>query len=154
MYNHEPVNYNCPFCALVRGNETEYNKQEDIVYQDEQTIAFVSPKWWIHNPGHILVIPKEHVENIYDISDILLSKVYITTKKLARAIKEAYHADGISTRQHNEPAGTQDVWHFHVHVFPRYEDDRLYQNQDNKRFVTQEEKEVFIKKLKEYFKTT
>jgi histidine triad (HIT) family protein len=43
-------------------------------------------------------------------------------------MKAAYHCDGISTRQHNEPAGNQDVWHYHLHVFPRYTDDQLYLN--------------------------
>jgi histidine triad (HIT) family protein len=41
-------------------------------------------------------------------------------------MKEVYRCDGVSTRQHNEPAGDQDVWHLHVHVFPRYEGDQLY----------------------------
>lgn len=45
---------------------------------------------------------------------------------MAMALKGAYACDGISTRQHNEPAGNQVVWHYHLHVFPRYNNDRLY----------------------------
>lgn len=151
MYNHEPKNYQCPLCRLVRGEDDEINKKESIVYQDQTTLAYVSPKWWINNPGHVIVIPKKHVENIYNISDDLFSAVYKTAKKIAIAIKEAYQCDGTSMRQHNESAGNQDTWHFHVHVFPRYENDELYKNHDKKRWATHEERLKFINKWKEYF---
>ncbi len=151
IHNHEPKNYDCPFCRLVHGQDDEINKQEYIVYQDSKTVAYVAPKWWDKNPGHVLVVPKEHIENIYNIPDELLADVYKTVKKVAIAIKETYKSDGTSTRQHNEPAGNQDVWHFHVHVFPRYENDELYKNHDNKRWVNHEERLEFVNKLKKYF---
>ncbi len=113
-------------------------------------MAFVSPLWWINNPGNILVIPKQHVENIYDISDELLGQVYKVVKKASIAIKRTYKCDGTSTRQHNEPAGDQFVWHFHVHVYPRYINDRLYQNHDSNRFVDIKEMMPYIRKLKKY----
>lgn len=53
MNTHEPKDYDCPFCRLVRGQDNELNKQEYIVYQDDLTLAYVSPKWWINNPGHV-----------------------------------------------------------------------------------------------------
>ncbi|HKC04851.1 MAG TPA: HIT domain-containing protein [Patescibacteria group bacterium] len=151
MYNHEPKDYDCPFCSLVLGQDDEINKQEYIVYQNDSTLAYVSPKWWINNPGHVLVVPKKHVENIYNIPDELLGDVYKTAKKIAIAIKETYESDGTSMRQHNEPAGNQDVWHFHVHVFPRFANDELYKNHDNKRWVEHAERMEFVKKLKRYF---
>ncbi|OGK49160.1 hypothetical protein A3A55_00455 [Candidatus Roizmanbacteria bacterium RIFCSPLOWO2_01_FULL_40_14] len=150
MHNHAPENYECPFCILSKGGETEYNSQNDIVYQDENSIAFVSPKWWINNPANVLVIPKKHYENIYEIPDDVLADVYKSAKKIAIAIKESYPSDGTSMRQHNEPDGEQDVWHFHVHVFPRYKNDKLYQNHDKKRFVEKEEKRQYVEKLKEF----
>lgn len=94
-----------------------------------------------------LSCPKKHFENIYNIPDTLLADVYITVKKIAIAIKTTYKSDGTSTRQHNEPAGNQNVWHFHVHVFPRYDNDELYKNHDKKRWVTREERLVFVDKL-------
>ena len=151
MYNHEPKDYDCPFCKLIRGEEDEINKLSCVVYEDKKTMAYVAPKWWINNPGNVLVVPNEHIENIYDISDELLANVYKTVKKIALAIKESYPADGISTRQHNEPAGNQDVWHLHVHVFPRYEGDELYKNHDQKEWVTIEKRVEFAQKLKEWF---
>lgn len=140
MYQHEPANYTCPFCALLRGEDT-LKSEEDIVYQDKLVTAFISPKWWVNNPGHVIVIPNEHTENIYTITDDLLAKVYIVAKRVATAIRDNYDGcEGTSMRQHNEPAGNQDVWHFHVHVFPRYTDDQLYLNHENKRFVAPEER--------------
>lgn len=153
MITHAPNDYICPFCDWLAGNETEYKQNNDIVWQDEHTLAFVSPKWWVNNPGHVIVIPKKHYENIYDIPEEVLAKTYNTVKKMAIAIKKAYKSDGTSTRQHNEPAGNQDVWHLHVHVYPRYTDDNLYQNHENKRFVSPEERVEYVRKLKERLDT-
>lgn len=153
MFNHEPQNYVCPFCKLISGVDDEINTQENVVYQDKYTLAYVAPKWWKNNPGNVLVVPKTHIENIYDISDKDLSQVYKTAKKIALAIRESYPATGTSMRQHNEPDGNQDVWHFHVHVFPRFEDDQLYQNHDNKSWVSQEQRRIYADKLKKYFKS-
>ena len=50
----------------------ENNRQADIVWQDDSTTAFVSPKWWPGNHGHVIVIPNAHVENIYEIDEALL----------------------------------------------------------------------------------
>ena len=152
MQTHEPENYECPFCTLISGKETEINKKSHIVYEDEKTLAYVAPKWWINNPGHVLVVPKAHTENLYTISDEQLADVYKTVKKIAIAIKETYKPDGVSTRQHNEPAGNQDVWHLHVHVFPRYKDDNLYANHKEQRWVKSEEIIPYAQKLQEYFK--
>jgi len=150
MYNHQPKDELCTFCKFAHGEETEFNKRSDIVFEDEKTIAFISPKWWINNPGNVIVIPKKHFENIYDIPDALFSHVHIVAKKIAIAVKETYKCDGTSVRQHNEPAGNQDMWHFHVHVFPRYENDELYKRHDEKKFVTVEEKKPYAEKLKAY----
>lgn len=151
MYNHEPTSYICPICNLVNGNESEYNKKSDIVYQDENTIALINPKWWINNPGHVIVTTLKHYENIYDIPDHLLGFVNITAKKIALAMKATYHCAGVSTRQHNEPAADQSLWHYHMHVFPRYPDDNLYLNTNQKRYVTAEERIPYATKLRNYF---
>ena len=151
MFNHEPASYKCPMCKLVRHEDDEINKAEYVVYEDEKTLAYIAPLWWVNNPGNVLVIPKEHVENIYNISDELLANVYKTAKKIAIAIRKSYPSEGTSTRQHNEPAGGQDVWHFHVHVFPRYTNDNLYKNQDSYEWVGAEKRMHFVNILKKYF---
>jgi histidine triad (HIT) family protein len=137
--------------VVASGEETDLNKRSDIVFENNDVVAYISPKWWVNNPGNVMVIPKRHVENVYDISDELLSKVYMVGKQSALAMKETYKCDGTSFRQHNEPAGNQDVWHFHLHVFPRYKDDDLYLNHKNKRFVDEEERAPYAEKLRSYF---
>ena len=114
MFNHEPKNYNCPLCVITQGKEVELTKREDVIFEDKEVVAYISPKWWVNNPGNVIVIPRKHVENIYDISDELLCKIQAVGKKVATAIKETYGCDGVSLRQHNEPAGGQDIWHFHL----------------------------------------
>lgn len=149
MIHYAPSDYVCPFCQFISGKETEYNKFQDIVYQDNFTLSFLSPKWWKNNPGNLLVIPKKHYENIYSIPGKELSDVYSTAKKIAIALKEVYQCDGTSMRQHNEPAGNQDIWHFHVHVFPRYKDDNFYRSES--RFTEPSERIEYGEKLRKYF---
>jgi histidine triad (HIT) family protein len=151
-YRHEPADYACPFCHWLAGNETEYNQNNDIVYQNNDVTAFIAPKWWVNNPGHVIIIPNVHTENIYTISDDQLASVYKVVKQVALAIRTVYPScEGTSTRQHNEPAGNQDVWHFHVHVYPRYDNDELYKNHDNKAFVGPKQRIPYAKKLRSYF---
>jgi len=151
MYNHQPKDESCPLCIFAQGNETEWNKRSDIVFEDEKIVAFISPRWWINNPGHVIIIPKKHHENIYSIPDELIAHVHINTKKAAIAVKETYYCDGITIIQHNEPTGDQDVWHYHVHIFPRYANDNFYQNFYNRKFVSAEERKPYADKLKAYF---
>jgi histidine triad (HIT) family protein len=145
---HEPEGYDCPFCRLVAGEETEHNRQADVVYRSEDVIAFISPKWWRNNPGHVLVVPNEHVENIYAISEQSLAAVSAVAKKIAIAMRATYVCDGTSTRQHNEPGGDQDVWHFHVHVFPRFVGDELYAHHADCRWPGTDERTPFAEKLR------
>ena len=148
---HAPENYQCPFCRVSQGIEDEFviTKQSDIVFKNDIVTAFVSSHWWPNNPGHVLIIPNKHFENIYVLPDDVSSEIHRVEKIISIALKSCYNCDGVSSRQHNEPAGNQDVWHYHLHVFPRYIDDNLYQL-DNKR-TTQEERAPYVKKLKDYF---
>lgn len=148
--SHQPDGYDCPFCRVVRGEDADarYTRQADIVLRTEKVTAFIAAAWWPENPGHVLVIPKAHYENIYTIPDDELAAVQIVGKQIAVALKAAYGCDGTSFRQHNEPAGYQDVWHYHLHVFPRYHDDQLYLRSGQKRFTTPAEREPYAQKLR------
>ena len=126
MYNHEPPGYVCPFCRIVSGEDTDLVGADHVVERTPTTVTFISPKWWAKNPGAVLVVPAAHHENIYDLPATLGADLHVAVRNAALAMKHAYRCDGTSTRQHNEPAGYQDVWHYHVHVFPRYVDDNLY----------------------------
>src|SRR3989338_7921531 len=154
MYSHCPKDYVDPFDLIVKGIEDDrlYTKQKDIVYRDEFVTAFVSSHWWPNNPGHVLVIPNEPFENIYDLPDEVALRIHSCARKIALAFKEVYGCEGTSVRQHNEPAGNQDIWHYHLHVFPRYTNDQLYLNHDEKRLTTPEERKPYAEKLRAYFK--
>ncbi len=151
MYNHQPPDYQCPFCKIAQGGEDNHTNQNDIVYRNESVTAFISPKWWAENPGHVIVIPNTHFENIYDTPDDALSEIYRIVKQIALAMKQEYKCDGVSTRQHNEPSGNQDVWHFHAHVFPRYPNDHLYLNHEKTEFVDAVSRLKFADMLRGYF---
>ncbi len=126
MRRHAPADYSCPFCTYAGGGENPLVQQRHVVERTEQTLTFVSPRWWPENAGHVLVVPTAHYENLYELPDELGAPLLRATRRAALAMKRAYGCPGTSTRQHNEPAGNQDVWHYHVHVFPRYPGDGLY----------------------------
>ena len=113
--NHDE---NCIFCKIVRG-EIPANK----VYEDESNIAFLSigP----NNPGHTVVIPKDHFENIYGLPDETLCRLMIAVKKVALAVKNGLDADGINIGMNNEESAGQEIPHAHIHVIPRKHDDGL-----------------------------
>ncbi|MHB8515302.1 MAG: HIT family protein [Dehalococcoidia bacterium] len=147
MYNHEPEGYDCPFCRLVRGLDTRASSQDDVVYRDNDVTAFVASGWWPNNSGHVLVVTNAHYENIYDLPPELAYPIQRVARVIAIAFRERYGCDGASTRQHNEPAGNQDVWHYHLHVFPRYAGDGLYLHR--RRSTTPEERRPYAIKLRE-----
>lgn len=154
MYNHAPSNYNCPLCGVVNGleNGAIETKQQDIFYKDKFITAFISSRWWPNNPGHVVIVPNKHFENVYSLPDQFLQKIYKFSKQVTIALKKVYRCQGTSIRQHNEPAGNQDVWHYHLQVFPRYENDNLYLNHLKKKFAPLKVRVVYAQKLENYFK--
>jgi histidine triad (HIT) family protein len=131
MYNHAPENYVCPFCLLVQGTEDNHvlSVQSDLIYHDRTVTAFISAHQKPNNHGNVAIVPNEHYENIFDLPLWYAQEIHRVTKRLAFVMKTVYACDGISTRQHNEPAGNQDVWHYHLHVTPRYKNDAFYETQ-------------------------
>ncbi len=127
--SHAPEGYACPFCGLVAGDCSDPgNRCEvgDTVYQDEDLIVLIACDGFGDHEGHAMVCPSEHYENLYELPDRVLQRIALMARQVALAMKAAWSPDGISTRQHNEPAGNQHVWHYHLHVFPRYDGDMLY----------------------------
>lgn len=126
MISHAPIDYDCPFCRIATGGRSRNTTKDDVVFRDDLVTAFLASKNWPNNRGHVLVIPNEHFENVYDLPPELGTPLQAAIKRIAMAMKVAYGCHGISTRQHNEPDGNQDVWHYHIHVYPRYKRDMLY----------------------------
>ncbi len=93
----------------------------DIVYEDADTLAFLD----IHpnNPGHTLVVPKKPFRNIFDIDDETLTATWRAVRKIARAVQAATGAEGLNVNTNNGSAAGQVVFHYHVHIIPRFADD-------------------------------
>jgi histidine triad (HIT) family protein len=106
----------CWVCAVVDGSARAY-----AVLETSEVLVLVSPLSL--NPGHTLVVPRRHVRNLYTLPEELAGPVLSAASRVARAAKLAFGADGVTLRQHNEAAGGQEVFHFHLHVVPRFRGD-------------------------------
>lgn len=106
----------CIFCKIVKGEIPS-----EKVYEDDETFAFLDIR--PNNPGHTLVIPKDHFENIYTTPDETFVRMALTAKKVSLAIKHATECEGINMNMNNEEAGGQLVFHAHLHVIPRFKTD-------------------------------
>jgi histidine triad (HIT) family protein len=104
----------CIFCKIV-----QKQAPASIIYEDQFTMAFLDIRPL--TMGHTLVISKGHYTNIFDIPKEALCQIHITAKHVAKAVKTATKADGISIFQQNGRAAGQDIFHIHVHVVPRFE---------------------------------
>lgn len=108
----------CIFCKIVRGEVPAYK-----IYEDEEILAFldINP---VHE-GHTLVIPKDHFENIYTLPQETLARLTLATQKVAIAVKNGVEASGINIVMNNEHDAGQLVFHAHLHVIPRAQNDGL-----------------------------
>jgi histidine triad (HIT) family protein len=138
----------CVFCRFLAGEETEWNRADDVVLRGERVTAFVSPRMWRGNEGNVIVVPNEHVADLESAPDDLLGELYVAVRRVATAMRSAYGCAGTSTRQHNGTAAGQEIDHLHVHVFPRHAGDRLYERTEEHRFASAEERRVYAKRLK------
>lgn len=109
---------NCIFCKIASG---ELPAQK--VYEDSDTMAFldINPI----NPGHTLVIPKDHFDNIEEIPETVLANVIMTVKKVGNAVKQGLKAKGYNLQVNNDPIAGRIIPHIHFHIIPRYEEDGL-----------------------------
>ena len=102
----------CIFCQIVRGDAPAAH-----VYEDEQTLVFmdIAPL----SRGHLLVIPREHAENLYEISADSLAAVARTSHRIAPVLRRVLEPEGLRILQLNGAAAGQTVFHYHVHLIPR-----------------------------------
>jgi histidine triad (HIT) family protein len=96
----------------------------------------------------MLVIPNRHIENMYTLPAELAMHIHETARQVALAMKQAFACEGVSTRQHNEPAGNQHVRHYHLHVFPRFTGDKLYLLPREFRLTTPLEHQPYAERLR------
>lgn len=102
------------FCRIARKEE-----HASFVYEDKDVVAFLDLR--PVNEGHTLVVPRKHYENIFEVPDEEVANLFKIVKKLAYGVSKSEKAEGISIVQNNGEAAHQIVFHFHVHIIPRYE---------------------------------
>lgn len=107
---------NCIFCKIAGGDIPS-----STVYEDDQfrVILDLSPA----TKGHALILPKQHYADIFEIDEAVLRDLIALAKKVAGAMKEALNCEGVNIVQNNGELAGQTVFHFHLHVIPRYADD-------------------------------
>ncbi len=130
----------CIFCKIIKKEIPT-----EIIYEDNNAIAFldINPK----TKGHTLVIPKKHSRNFLEIEDKELQQIMLVVKKIANAIKNTLHAGGINILQNNESAANQVVFHTHVHVIPRFENDQIRMLPGPYAHYTENEAKELIQKI-------
>ena len=108
----------CIFCKIIAGEIPS-----KTVYEDDnfKAILDISPA----SKGHVIILPKNHADNIFEISDEDASGIMIVAKKIAAKLKKVFACDGINILQNNGEVAGQTVFHLHVHVIPRYENDNI-----------------------------
>lgn len=133
----------CIFCKIAAGEIPS-----KTIYEDDgfRVILDISPAV----KGHALIIPKEHYANIYELPEHMAASAMVLARKLATHMSEALGCDGFNIIQNNGEAAGQTVFHFHMHLIPRYQGDG---NQDkicwNHLELSQEEMEEVYQKLRQ-----
>lgn len=135
-------NDDCIFCKLANGIFDTNTLYEN---EDFRVIFDASPA----TEGHVLILPKEHYANVFELPDELASKVYVLAKKIAGVMKEVTGCDGVNILQNNGEAAGQTVFHFHMHVIPRYSGNNKDMILWNAKELDQEKVDEIIAKAKD-----
>ena len=132
---------NCIFCKIANGEIPSATLYED---EDFRVILDLGPA----SKGHSLILPKSHAANIYELSDEMAAKAMILAKKMATAMTAALKCDGFKIVQNNGECAGQTVFHFHMHLIPRYKNDKSgFGWKPGK--LTDEDRDEILEKLKE-----
>ena len=109
---------NCIFCKIANGKIPAATLYED---ENFRVILDLGPA----SKGHALILPKSHAANIYELSDEMAAKAMILAKKMATSMTAALKCDGFNIVQNNGECAGQTVFHFHMHLIPRYKGDQV-----------------------------
>lgn len=108
----------CIFCRIISGEIPSTTIYENSKFK---VIMDIAPA----NKGHVLILPKEHYDNIYDIDTATAGELFELAAMTARALKSVLDCDGMNILQNNGTVAGQTVFHFHMHIIPRYEGDTV-----------------------------
>ena len=110
---------NCIFCKIANGTIPSSSLHED---EDFRVILDLNPA----TKGHALILPKEHFKNLYEIDDSTASKALVLARDMAVKMTEKFGCDGFNIIQNNNEVAGQTVFHFHIHLIPRYQEDKQH----------------------------
>ena len=109
---------NCVFCKIISGEFSSYTLYED---DDFKVIFDINPATY----GHALLITKNHYKNLFELDDTVASKALVIAKKVATVLANELQCDGFNLLQNNEEIAGQTIFHFHIHLIPRYKNDNV-----------------------------
>lgn len=118
---------NCIFCKIINKKISSH-----ILDENKEVIVFLSLE------NHPLIVPKKHIPDIYSLDDELGAEVMKEAIKIAKAMKQGLKCDGVYVTQANESAAGQDVFHYHMHIYPRWNDSRQWESDEENRKLTAE----------------
>lgn len=116
---------NCIFCKIADGEIPSKTLYEDGMFR---VILDINPA----SKGHALILTKKHFKNIYEMDNVTASEVFVLAKRMAKAMTEALGCDGFNIVQNNGEVAGQTVFHFHLHLIPRYTNDGIQFNMEGK----------------------
>ncbi|MBD3343032.1 MAG: HIT domain-containing protein [Candidatus Lokiarchaeota archaeon] len=131
----------CIFCQIIK-----MDIPSKVIDQGKDHLAFLDI--FPINRGHTIVIPKEHYENLETIPEDLLSELYRQVKKIAKLIHKKLNVDGYNILQNNFEAAGQAIKHFHIHIIPRYRNDKRFNIKIPRNKAADEELQDILKILK------
>jgi histidine triad (HIT) family protein len=134
----------CIFCKIIGKEIPSTTLYED---DDFKVIMDISPA----AKGHAIILTKKHIANIFELDDDTASKALIIAKKVATALKDEFNCDGVNILQNNGEAAGQTVFHYHIHVIPRYYNDSVRFTWGQKSY-TEGEAEEIAKAIRERIK--
>ena len=109
----------CVFCKIVNGEIPSFK-----IYESENTMAFLDISQ--NTVGHTLVIPKRHIENIFDLDEETSKELFVSVTKTAKILKEKLGIENANLLNNNGTLAGQVVNHYHIHIIPRYGNDECY----------------------------
>jgi histidine triad (HIT) family protein len=133
----------CIFCKIAKGDIPS-----TVVYEDDEFVAILDK--FPANLGHMLVIPKEHIENVFELPSEKTEKIFAIVANMAKKMKQNLEFDGLNIVQNNGIVAGQSVFHFHIHLIPRYDNDNVNIIWNHKEASNEELNEIKKKKRRTY----
>lgn len=112
------VENNCLFCKIASGEIPSHTIYEDDSFR---VILDIAPA----SKGHAIILPKNHAANIYELSELDASKIFVVAAKVAKVMKQELNCEGLNILQNNGEIAGQTVFHLHLHLIPRYNEDKV-----------------------------